>query len=95
MVDSYGAVHALLDGDTTGFIPEIKLVGTPAVANTVTLSNQNGHDLIISGLEKDEKVTITATVSGLTKSFVLVGTGVVTDTDTGTDTGTGTDTVTP
>ena len=76
VVDSYGAVHTLADGNTNGFIPEIKLVGTPAVANTVTMTNQNGYNLTISDLEKDEKVTVAVTVNGVTKSFVVTGTGV-------------------
>ncbi|WP_431029129.1 S-layer homology domain-containing protein [Lysinibacillus sp. LZ02] len=71
LVDSYGVVHTV--GTVSEFVPTIKLVGTPAVANTVTLSLQNTYDLAISSIEKGEKVTVKANVSGIEKSFTVTG----------------------
>ncbi|OLS02260.1 hypothetical protein [Tissierella creatinophila] len=71
-IDSYGVISKVDTGEA-GTLKEFKLVGTPAVAHTVTLTNQNAYNLAIAGLEKDEIVTVTATVDGLSKSFKVKG----------------------
>jgi hypothetical protein len=71
-VDSYGVISDVTTG-AAATLAEFKLVGSPAVAYTVTMTNQNAATLALVGLEKDEVVTVTATVNGLSKSFKIAG----------------------
>lgn len=71
--DSYGVVQ-LLDNGNDGLLgANIKLVATPAVANTITFTKQNAHDTTFAGLEKGEKFTVAATIGGVSKTFTVTG----------------------
>ena len=69
VIDTYGVAHLIEAGSSTYFAP--KFIGTPEVANTVTLTNQNAAGLTIAGFDKGEKVTVKINVDGIEKSFSL------------------------
>lgn len=72
--DSYGVVQLLDTGADGKLGADVKLVATPAVANTIEFTKQNAHDTTFAGLEKGEKFTVTATIGGVSKTFTVTGT---------------------
>jgi len=75
VIDSYGAIHKSLDGTIAGnYVSAIKLVAVPTIPYSVQISNNNSNTLQFAELEAGEKINVTATVDGVSKSFTINGT---------------------
>ena len=74
VVDSYGVKRVLDNATIAGeYLPAIKLLVKPNVANTVTIEKNNSAEATISAWKADGFVTVTASVDGLEKLFQING----------------------